>query len=83
MEDLYLEFILFNFYYVLLLFYFISMTTFVTMMMMMMMENPQNIGKPHRSLTLLDYFFEQSGNIVDFKIIRFFWKFLAFWHFLR
>jgi len=76
MEDLYLQFILFIFKYILLIFYFISMTTFVMMMMMMMMRNPQNIGKPHRSPILLDFF--SKWHIVDFKIrpIGYFWKFL-------
>ena len=73
MEDLYMELILFIYLICCIIFYYKSVTTFI----MMMMGNPQSMGKPHRSLTLLDHF-EQSGNIVDFKIIGFFWRFLAF-----
>jgi len=68
-EDLYMEFILFIYLicFINLLFYFTSMTTFV----MIMME------KPYRSFKFWTIL-EQSGNIVDFKIIEFF---LSFWHF--
>ena len=51
------------------------------MMMMMMMGNPQNIGKPHHFLILLDLI-EQNGKMTyrRFKDYRMF--FSSFWHFL-
>ena len=67
MEDLYMEFILFIY-----LICFINLLFILFMLMMMMM-----MGKPHRSFIFWTIF-EQSGNIVDFKIIGFFSRFLAF-----